>query len=100
MVEMLSRGPATVSTLAEPFDTSFAAVVQHLKVLEEARLIRTEKVGRVRTCRLEPNGLAPLADWIAQRRQIVERQLDRLGQFLAEAEPVPDKPKRKRKDKK
>ena len=100
MVEMLSRGPATVSTLAEPFDTSFAAVVQHLKVLEEAGLIRSEKVGRVRTCSLEPDGLAPLADWIAQRRRVVERQLDRLGEFLAESEPAPKTSQHKRKGKK
>jgi DNA-binding transcriptional ArsR family regulator len=84
IVERLSRGPATVSVLAEPFDMTFAAVVQHLQVLEACGLIRSEKVGRVRTCRLEPKGLAPLADWIAERRMIVERRLDRLGQILDE----------------
>ena len=84
IVERLSRGPATVSALAEPFDMTFAAVVQHLQVLEACGLIRSEKVGRVRTCRIEPQGLAPLADWIAERRMIVERRLDRLGQILDE----------------
>ena len=84
IVERLSRGPATVSALAEPFDMTFAAVVQHLQVLEACGLIRSEKVGRVRTCRIEPQGLAPLADWIAARRSQVERRLDRLGEILAE----------------
>ena len=84
IVERLSRGPATVSALAAPFDTTFAAVVQHLQVLEACGLIRSEKVGRVRTCRIEPGGLAPLADWIAARRTLAERRLDRLADLLAE----------------
>ena len=86
IVERLSRGPATVSALAEPFDMTFAAVVQHLQVLEACGLIRSEKVGRVRTCRIEPRGLAPIADWIAERRTLAERRLDRLGEILAEAD--------------
>jgi DNA-binding transcriptional ArsR family regulator len=86
-MERLSHGPATVSALAEPFDTTFAAVVQHLQVLEACGLIRSEKVGRVRTCRAEPAGLAPLADWIAQSRSLAERRLDRLGELLAETDP-------------
>jgi DNA-binding transcriptional ArsR family regulator len=87
IVERLSRGPATVSDLAAPFDLTFAAVVQHLQVLETCGLIRSEKVGRVRTCRIEPQGLAPLADWVAQRRAYMERRLDRLGEILAETDP-------------
>jgi DNA-binding transcriptional ArsR family regulator len=87
IVERLSQKPATVSDLAKPFDMSFAAVVQHLQVLEASGLIRSEKIGRVRTCRIEPRGFAPLADWIAERRTLVERQLDRLGEFLEEANP-------------
>jgi len=88
MVERLARGPATVSELAAPFDMTLAAVVQHLQVLEESGLIQSEKVGRVRTCRLDPAGLKPLADWVAARRSLVERQLDRLGQLLMEPEPA------------
>lgn len=87
IVERLSLGPATVSDLAKPFEMTFAAVVQHLQVLEASGLIRSEKVGRVRTCRIEPGGLQPLTDWIAARRTPAERQLDRLGEFLAEADP-------------
>ncbi|TDD96668.1 ArsR/SmtB family transcription factor [Actinomadura rubrisoli] len=83
IVERLGRGPATVSEVAKPFDITLAAVVQHLQVLEECGLIRTEKVGRVRTCRLEPGGLEALADWIAARRTPAERRLDRLGEVLA-----------------
>ena len=98
IVERLSRGPATVSALAEPFDMTFAAVVQHLQVLEACGLIRSEKVGRVRTCRIEPQGLAPLADWIAERRGQVERRLDRLGEILAEEDEAIEQLKRQQKD--
>lgn len=84
IVERLSRGPATVSDLAKPFDMTLAAVVQHLQVLEESGLIRSEKVGRVRTCRIEPGGLKRLADWVEARRLAMERRLDRLGEILAE----------------
>jgi DNA-binding transcriptional ArsR family regulator len=86
MVERLSRGPASVSDLARPFDMSLAAIVQHLKVLEECGLIRSEKVGRVRTCRIETGGLNTLADWVAERRSLIERRLDRLGEILAETD--------------
>jgi DNA-binding transcriptional ArsR family regulator len=84
MIERLSRGPASVSDLARPFDMSLAAVVQHLQVLEESGLIRSQKVGRVRTCRLEAAGLNAIANWVAERRALMERRLDRLGEILAE----------------
>jgi DNA-binding transcriptional ArsR family regulator len=84
IVEQLSAGPSTVSALAEPFDMSLAAVMQHLRVLEESGIIRTQKVGRVRTCRLEPAGLNVAAQWIADRRALWERRFDRLGEILAE----------------
>jgi len=83
-MEKLSRGPATVSGLAGPLEITLAAVVQHLQVLEESRLVQTEKVGRVRTCRIEPEGLSVAAQWIADRRTIWERRLDRLGDLLDE----------------
>ena len=86
MVERLGRGPATVSELARPLPMSLPAVVQHLHVLEHSGLVRTEKVGRVRTCRLDVKTLATVSDWIAERQASWERRLDRLGQFLA-AEP-------------
>lgn len=100
IVERLSGGPATVSDLAAPFDMTFAAVVQHLQVLEGCGLIRSEKVGRVRTCRIEPQGLAPLADWIAERRGFMERRFDRLGELLAETDPSPQDPQYPVKDEK
>jgi DNA-binding transcriptional ArsR family regulator len=61
---------------------SLAAVVQHLQILEESHLVRTEKLGRVRTCQIDPTGLAVAQRWIAGRRTLWERQLDRLGELL------------------
>jgi DNA-binding transcriptional ArsR family regulator len=84
MVELLSQGPTSVSALAEPLGISLAAVVQHLQVLERSGLVQTQKIGRVRTCRLEPTGLNIVSDWIAERRALWERRLDRLGDVLAE----------------
>ena len=84
LVERLSDGPLSVSRLAEPFDMTLTAVVQHLQVLEESGLVRTEKVGRVRTCRIETAGLAVMEKWIGDRRSRWERRLDRLGDLLAE----------------
>ena len=92
IVERLSRGPASVSDLAKPFDMTLAAVVQHLQVLEESGLVRSEKAGRVRTYRIEPKGFGPIADWVAERRGLMERRLDRLGELLAETETNDPKP--------
>jgi DNA-binding transcriptional ArsR family regulator len=96
ILERLGAGPATVSGLGEPFDISIAAVVQHLQVLEECGLIRSQKLGRVRTCQLEPAGFDPLASWIEARRMRVERNLDRLGQVLDEKYSA-TQPKRKKR---
>jgi DNA-binding transcriptional ArsR family regulator len=90
MVERLSRGPATVSELARPHAMSLPAVLQHLAVLERSGLVRSEKVGRVRTCRLEPAALSLAEQWIAARRESWERRLDRLGDYLAEHPEAPD----------
>jgi DNA-binding transcriptional ArsR family regulator len=84
IMEKLSEGPISVSRLAQPLDITLAAVVQHLQVLEESGLVQTEKVGRVRTCRIEPAGLSVAQQWIGDRRSLWERQLDRLGDLLAE----------------
>src|SRR5215467_8317669 len=86
MVERLSRGPISVSHLAEPLAITLAAVVQHLQILEESGLVQTEKTGRVRTCRLEPAGLSAAADWIGSCRTMWEQRFDRLGHLLAELE--------------
>lgn len=99
IVERLSKGPASVSDVAAPFDMSLAAVVQHLQVLEESGLIKTEKIGRVRTCSIEPKGWGTLADWIADRRTVMERKFDRLGEILAEDDTPTNKRKRKGKQK-
>src|SRR6516164_5146352 len=79
MVERLGRGPATVSQLAEPLDMTLSAVVQHLAILESCGLVRSEKIGRVRTCRLQPARLELVGDWFAGQRAVWERRLDRLG---------------------
>ena len=84
IVEKLSKGPISVSQLAEPLHITLAAVVQHVQVLEESGLVQTEKAGRVRTCRLEPAGLSMAERWIGDRRSMWERRLDRLGELLAE----------------
>ena len=84
MVERLCRGPATVSELAQPLEMTLSAVVQHLAVLEASGLVRSEKVGRVRTCHVEPAALRTAERWIAERRTTWERRLDRLGAYLAE----------------
>ena len=91
MVEQLGRGPASVSELAKPLAISLPAVVQHLHVLEATGLVRSEKVGRVRTCRIEPVALQPAEQWIIERREMWERRLDRLGEYLAETSDQPRK---------
>ncbi len=86
IIEKLSEGPLSVSKLARPLDVTLAAVVQHLQVLERSGLVHTEKLGRVRTCRMEPRGLSVAEHWIEQRRSLWEKRLDRLGEFLIEEE--------------
>jgi DNA-binding transcriptional ArsR family regulator len=83
MVERLSRGPASVSDLAEPFAMSLPAVLQHLAVLEAGGLVETTKVGRVRECRIQPDALRAAEQWLHERRASWERSLDRLGDYLA-----------------
>ncbi len=83
LYERLSRGPASVSELADPLPMSLPAVFQHLQILEASGLIRSEKRGRVRTCRVEAGGLREMEKWIAGRRAMWERALDRLGEYLA-----------------
>jgi DNA-binding transcriptional ArsR family regulator len=82
MVERLSRGPASVSELAQPLAMSLPAVMQHLQVLETSGLVRSEKVGRVRTCTIEPVPLRTAEQWISDRQSGWERRLDRLGDYL------------------
>ncbi len=90
IVERLSRGPASVSELAAPLPISLPAVVQHLGVLQDSGLVESEKVGRVRTCRLRPAAMSRAETWIAERREEWERRLDRLGEVLAEDDETED----------
>ena len=83
MVERLVRGPASVSELSRPLAMSLPAVMQHLQVLEDAGLVRSEKTGRVRTCRVEPDALRAAEAWVTGQRTAWETRLDRLGDYLA-----------------
>lgn len=86
MIERLSKGPASVSELARPLTMSLPAVVQHLQVLEASGLVRSEKVGRVRTCHIDWVALQTAEDWMIDRRRTWELRLDRLGDFFADQE--------------
>ena len=87
MVDRLSRGPTSVSDLARPMPMTLSAVVQHLKILEEAGLVKSEKVGRVRTCALEIGAIADIERWIAERKRFWEQQYDQLEAYLAGTAP-------------
>ena len=84
ILDLLSRGPISVTRLAEPLGITLTAVGQHLQILEESDLVRTEKVGRVRTCRIEPAGFSLLEKWIREHRSHWELSLDRLAGFLSD----------------
>lgn len=86
ILDRLSERPMSVSGLATPLGITLTAVAQHLQILEESRLVHTEKAGRVRTCRIEPAGFNALEQWIRAHRTVWERKLDRLGELLAEPE--------------
>ncbi|MGH3426872.1 MAG: ArsR/SmtB family transcription factor [Mycobacteriales bacterium] len=92
MMERLSHGPASVSELARPHAMTLAAVVQHVQVLEASGLVRSQKVGRTRTCSINPAALRSAEQWIADRRTGWERRLDRLGDHLAETAANTDRP--------
>ena len=90
MLERLSQGPASVSELGKPLAMTLAAVLQHVQILEASGLVRSQKLGRTRTCSLNADTLRSAERWISDRRSFTERRLDRLGEYLAEtAGPVP-----------
>jgi DNA-binding transcriptional ArsR family regulator len=93
MIERLGRSPATVSELAQPVSISLAAVVQHVQILEASGLVRTEKIGRTRTCRIDPGTLASAERWLEARRSEWNTHLDRLGEYL---DRTADRPPRKK----
>lgn len=84
ILDRLSDGPLSVSNLAEPLGITVTAVAQHLQILEECGLAHTEKLGRVRTCRIATGGLDALEQWVREHRTVWEKRLDRLGDLLAE----------------
>lgn len=82
VVQRLSRGPASVSELAAPFDMALPSFLQHLRVLEDSGLVRSKKAGRVRTCEIKPRQLATAETWIARQRAVWEARFDRLDAYL------------------
>ena len=84
ILDRLSEGPLSVSRLATPLEITVTAVAQHLQVLEESGLVHTEKLGSVRTCRIETAGFSALERWVRDHRSMWERRLDRLDDLLAE----------------
>jgi DNA-binding transcriptional ArsR family regulator len=88
IVDALVEKPATVSKLATPLGVTLTAVMQHLEILESAGLVHTEKLGRVRVCRLEPGGFGALEQWIREHRTGWEQKLDQLGELLHEEDSI------------
>jgi DNA-binding transcriptional ArsR family regulator len=88
VVERLGRGPAATSELARPFGMALPSFLQHLEVLERSGLLTSKKVGRVRTYRLAPRGVAPVAHWLDAQRELWERRLDQLDEFLADLKEI------------
>jgi len=82
VLEQLSVGPATVSELAAPFDMKLPSFVQHLSVLEQSRLVKSKKRGRVRTYEIAPDRLKVAEDWLTERRQLWEVRLDRFDKYV------------------
>jgi len=97
MVERLVRGPASVSQLAEPFDSALPTIVKHLRVLEDAGVIESQKAGRVRTYQLAADALVGANDWIVRQRRPQEQQLDRLGDYLVAGTSRPTDPSARRR---
>jgi DNA-binding transcriptional ArsR family regulator len=90
MLERLSQGPASVSELGEPLAMSLAAVLQHVQILEGSGLVQSQKLGRTRTCSLNPQTLRSAERWISERRAFIERRLDRLGEYLSSTDQEED----------
>ena len=82
MLERLGRGSATITELAEPFGITLTGTKKHVRVLEEAELVTTAKVGRARVCSLAPRGLEDVQDWVQGYRRMLEERLDRFGELV------------------
>ncbi len=90
ILERLGGGSATITELAEPFEMSLTGMKKHVRVLEEAELVTTEKVGRVRRCSLGPRKLEDAAEWIDAYRRTLEERFDRLGELLENRKEIGD----------
>jgi DNA-binding transcriptional ArsR family regulator len=97
VLDRLARGPASVSELAAPFETTLASVVQHVQVLEASGLIASEKIGRIRTCRISADAVARAESWLSERRALWETRFDRLGALVEGEAPAPKRSASKRK---
>ena len=89
ILERLGRGSATISELAEPYGISLTGMKKHVQVLEEAELVTTEKVGRVRRCTAGPRRLDDVQEWMETYRRMLDERLDRLGELLERTKGVP-----------
>jgi DNA-binding transcriptional ArsR family regulator len=89
VLERLGRGPATITELAEPFGISLTGMKKHVRVLEDAELVTTEKVGRARRCSAGPRGLEDVQEWMETYQRMLDERLDRLGELLARTKGVP-----------
>ena len=89
ILERLGRGSATISELAEPYGISLTGMKKHVRVLEEAELVATGKVGRTRMCRLGPRRLAEIEEWISMYRRMLDERLDRFGELLERRKGAP-----------
>jgi len=88
LVEKLSKGPVPASILAKTLEITLSAVIQHLQVLEESGLVHTQKLGRVRTCQIEPKGLSLAEQWLSDRRSLWAKRYDRLEKLLAARDDI------------
>ena len=91
VLEQLSVGPATVSELAAPFDMQLPSFVQHLSVLEQSRLVKSKKRGRVRTYEIAPERFRVVENWLAERRQVWEARLDRFDKYVKQLKQTESK---------
>ena len=92
VLERLSAGPATVSELAAPFDMQLPSFVQHLSVLEQSRLVKSRKRGRVRTYEIAPERFRVVEDWLTARRQLWEARLNRFDNYVKQLKEKESKP--------
>ena len=89
ILERLGRGGATITELAEPFGISLTGMKKHVRVLEDAELVTTEKVGRARWCNLGPRRLEDIQEWIEMYRRMLDEHLDRFGELLDRTKGTP-----------